>query len=228
MAKVSAPPAKFTGFSKTAPAFWHELAIEMNRDWFEANKQRYETEWVQPMSALMHAARAGLQRQYGALKLGPPKILRIYRDVRFAKDKTPYKTHIAARIPVREGLSALYVHIELDEEYLGCGSYFFEPSKLARWRKLVAADATGKPLAATVAKLRAAGYGAGGHDNYVKVPKPYPADHPRAELLKMRGITASLPAIPRGMLHSPKLVDWIVQRNAALVPFVTWLAKHMK
>ena len=77
----------FKGFSRTAPAFWHELAVEMNRDWFTANKQRYQTEWVEPMEALLAAVHAGLVPAYKPLKLGEPKVLRIYRDVRFSKDK---------------------------------------------------------------------------------------------------------------------------------------------
>ena len=92
--------ASFGGFDKTAMQFWHELAIEMNREWFTANKARYETLWVQPMTALLGDVTARLAKAYKPLQLGEPKVMRIHRDVRFAKDKTPYKTHIGAVITV--------------------------------------------------------------------------------------------------------------------------------
>src|SRR5690242_21898866 len=91
---------KFTGFDKHAMQFWHELAAEMTKEWFTANKQRYETEWVAPMTALLADVQRRLAPAYKPLKLGAPKVMRIYRDVRFSNDKAPYKTHIGAVITV--------------------------------------------------------------------------------------------------------------------------------
>src|SRR5689334_101803 len=97
----------FSGFPKTAPQFWPELALEMNKAWFDENKSRYETEWVAPMKALLDDVKAKLAAPYKPLKLGEPKVMRIYRDTRFSKDKTPYKTHIGAVLHVG-GKSAEY------------------------------------------------------------------------------------------------------------------------
>lgn len=223
---------KFTGFSKTAPGFFHELALEMNREWFTANKERYEREWVAPMTALLAHVHAALAPVYKPTKLGPPKIMRIHRDVRFAKDKTPYKTHIGAVITVdgkkvgEGGTAAMYVHLGLDEEFVGVGTYMFDPDKLARWRRAVAGKAGGE-LATLIAKLRKAGYEVGGHDDYKRVPRPYAADHPRADLLVLRGLTASPREIPTGMLHEGTLATWLAKHGAALAPLVKWLAKHV-
>ena len=222
----------FQGFSRTAPAFWHELSVEMNRDWFQANKQRYQTEWVDPMEALLAAVHAGLVPAYKPLKLGEPKILRIYRDVRFSKDKQPYKTHIGAAITVagkklgESGNTAMYVHLGADEEFVGVGCYFFDPERLPTWRKAVAGKA-GAELQALVAKLRKAGYEVGGHDDYKKVPKGFDPEHPRADFLKMKGLTAGPGEIPRGMLHSAKLADWLVKHGKALAPLVKWLDRYV-
>jgi len=220
----------FTGFDRSAPGFFHELAAEMNKKWFEANKQRYIDLWVTPMTALLEDVSKKLAKTYSPLKLSAPKLFRIYRDTRFSKDKTPYKTHIAGVVGFTTTQSAmpLYLHIGMDEEFVGVGSYFFEDKQLAKWRKVIAADKTGKPLAALVAKLRKAGYAVGGHDDYKKVPKPYAADHPRAEFLKMRGLTGGFPEMPKGLLHQPKLVDWLVTHGKATAPLVTWLAKTIK
>jgi uncharacterized protein (TIGR02453 family) len=222
----------FPGFEKQAMQFWHELAIEMNKDWFVANKQRYEDQWVEPMDTMLADLARRLAPAYKPLKLGEPKTMRIYRDVRFAKDKTPYKTHIAGVIrlagkPISQmGNAVLYVHLGLDEEYTGAGCYFFDPSKLARWRKAV----VGKPgdaLLPLMAKLRKAGYRVGGHEDYKRVPSPFAADHPRAELLKMRGLTCGFPEIPRGMLHKPAFEDWLFEHARACTPIVTWLHRHV-
>jgi uncharacterized protein (TIGR02453 family) len=223
----------FSGFDRRAPQFFAELAAEMNRDWFEANKQRYATEWVEPMTTLLEQVRTKLAKPYAPAKLGPPKLFRIYRDTRFSKDKSPYKTHIAAVLPisakkpVEGGCAALYVHLGLDEEFIGMGTYYFDDKQLARWRKLVAADKTGKELATIVSKLRKAGYDVGGHEDYKKVPKGYDEDHPRAEFLKMRGLTAGAPAMPKGLLHQPKLADWLVGHGRATAPMVLWLHRHL-
>ena len=220
----------FTGFDRTAPQFFHELAAEQNKAWFEANKQRYVDLWVTPMTDLLTEVAAKLGKTYAPLKLAPPKLFRIYRDTRFSKDKTPYKTNIAGMLQFKGTQSSMpmYLHIGMEEELIGVGSYFFEDKQLAKWRKLVAADKTGKAIAAIVAKLRKAGYEVDGHDNYKKVPKPFAPDHPRAELLKLRGLTGGFPDIPKGMLHQAKLVDWLVGHAKATAPLVTWLCRNVK
>ena len=215
----------FTGFPKDAIGFFHELGVEMNRDWFAANKARYETQWVEPMTALLADVTARLAKPYAPLKLGAPKVMRIYRDVRFSKDKAPYKTHISGVISVGNN-TAMYIHIGSEEEFIGCGCYYFDPKKLVKWRKLVAGK-YGAALATIVAKLRKAGYTIGGHGDYKKVPKPYADDHPRAEFLKMRGLTGGFPDIPARMLHKPQLADWLVEHGKAMVPFVTWLQRNV-
>ncbi|MGE0404114.1 MAG: DUF2461 domain-containing protein [Kofleriaceae bacterium] len=225
-------PAPFTGFSKTAPGFFHELAVEMNRDWFTANKERYEREWVRPMTALLEHVHAALVPVYKPVKLGPPKVMRIHRDVRFSKDKAPYKTHIGAVITSHErtlgegGNAAMYLHLGADEEFVGVGTYMFHGDKLATWRKAVAGKA-GAELATLIAKLRKAGYEVGGHDDFKRVPRPYAEDHPRAELLKLRGLTAGPGEIPKGMLHDAKLAAWLIAHGKALAPLVKWLEKHV-
>jgi uncharacterized protein (TIGR02453 family) len=220
---------KFAGFSREAPQFLHELSTEMNKEWFEANKPRYLELWVEPMTALLAELAAKIGKAYAPMKLGAPKLFRIYRDTRFSKDKSPYKTHVAGSIPSgkQNGGSPIYIHLGIDEEWVGCGTYFFDDKQLAKWRKLVAADKTGKEIAGIVGKLRRAGYSVGGHEDYKKVPKPFAADHPRAEFLKMRGLTAGFPEIPRGLLHQAKLVDWLAKHAKATAPMVTWLHGHL-
>lgn len=223
---------RFTGFDKNAMQFWHELASEMSKEWFVANKERYEAQWVTPMTALLGEVARRLAPAYKPLALGAPKVMRIYRDVRFSKDKTPYKTHIGAVITVagktvgEGGNAAMYVHMGVDEEFVGVGCYQFDAAKLAKWRKAVA----GKPGAALqplIARLRKAGYVVGGHDDYKKVPRGFDPDHPRAELLKKKGLTGGFPEIPAGLIGKPGLADWLVKHGTAMAPLVIWLHRHV-
>jgi uncharacterized protein (TIGR02453 family) len=222
----------FEGFPKSAPAFWPELASEMSKPWFDANKARYEGEWVAPMQALLDDVAAKLAPAYKPLKLGEPRVMRIYRDVRFSKDKSPYKTHIGAVITVTSksladyGNAALYAHMGLDEEFCGVGIYYFDAKQLAKWRKAVGGK-KGEEIAKIVKGLRAKGYSVGGHDDYKKIPKGFDDDHPRAEFLKMKGLTGGFPEIPKGMLFKPELAKWLVGHGKAFVPMVKWLQANV-
>lgn len=228
---MAATTSRFTGFPKDAMGFWAELAMHMDKTWFDGAKARYQAQWVAPMTALLDEVAAGLRPVYGRAGLGPPKVMRIHRDVRFSKDKTPYKTHVGAVIPAGEpsladgGCAALYVHLGLDEEFVGVGTYQFGPEALARWRAAVAGR-PGASLAAIVADLRAAGFTVGGHDDLKKVPKGFEPDHPRADLLRQRGLTATFPAIPRGLIHKAGFATWLRDHATTAAPLVAWLVKH--
>ena len=230
----------FTGFPKEGYGFFHELSIEMNRDWFAENKQRYEALWVEPLQALIAEVAPKLP-----VKTGEAKILRIYRDVRFSKEKAPYKTHIAARIPTTKGHTAMYLHFGIaggggaaagsaaegqrgliDEEWTGGGCYFFDPKQLAVWRKTVAGRG-GEGLVRVVEGLRKKGYTVGGFDDYKRIPRPYTEDHPRAALLKQKGLTTSFPEIPRGLLHKPAFAKWLIDHAKAVAPLTKWLDEHI-
>jgi uncharacterized protein (TIGR02453 family) len=223
--------ARFRGFDRDAIQFWHELAAEMSREWFAANKQRYQAVWVAPMLALLRDVARGLARAYQPFALGEPGVLRIHRDLRFSRDKTPYKTHIAGVIrfagdPIAEaGNAALYLHLGLDGEYAGVGCYRFDAARIARWRRAVVGP-PGGALLRIIAGLRRRGYEAGGYEHYARVPKGFAPDHPRAELLKFKGLVCRFPAIPAGLLYEPKLARWILAHARATAPLVIWLRRH--
>src|SRR5688572_238603 len=204
----------------------------MNRDWFAAHKAEYETLWIRPMEALLAQAAAGLRGSFRGLSIGEPKIFRIHRDVRFSADKAPYKTHIAGVLPLvqgkkpTEGAVALYMHLGLDE-FAGAGHYIFDTAQLARWRKLVAADKTGKVIAGLCDAAKKAGLDLGAHEVLARAPRGIDPAHPRLELLRHKGLVTEFPAIPRGLIHKPGLVDWLVEQGKKSAPVVAWLAKNL-
>jgi uncharacterized protein (TIGR02453 family) len=222
----------FQRFDRAAMQFWHELASEMSREWFVANKHRYQSSWVAPMLALLRDVARGLSRVYKPLALAEPGVLRIYRDLRFSRDKTPYKTHIAGIIRLagdrvaEAGNAVLYLHLGLDGEYAGVGCYRFAEARVARWRRAVVGP-PGQALLRIIAGLRRRGYEAGGYEHYARVPKGFAPDHPRAELLKYKGLVCRFPAIPRGLLHRPELTRWLLRHAKATAPLVIWLRRHL-
>jgi uncharacterized protein (TIGR02453 family) len=232
--------ATFPGFDRKAPGFFHELAAEQSRDWFNARKPDYLSLWQEPMATLLADVRAGLAATYRGMTLAEPKIFRIQRDVRFAADKSPYKTHIAGVIAVgrkakngagaaaspTQTAAAIYLHLGL-EEYSGAGHYVFEPEQLVRWRKAVAADKTGREIAALVAAAQKRKLDLSAHEVLQRVPKPYDAEHPRAELLRHKGLIVGFPAIPRGLIHKPAFAGWLIEQARTAAPVVSWLVKHI-
>ncbi len=227
-----AKAARFAGFERNAMQFWHELAAEMNRDWFLENKTRYEAEWLHPMTALLTAASEKLAPAYRGIRLGPPKVMRINRDIRFSQDKSPYKTWIGGGVTLGEGkpnagVTALYIHFGIEHDFAGAGQYVFMDDTLARWRKKVADQAKGAEIAKIVAALRKAKYEVTAYETLARVPRPFDAEHPRADLLKMKGLVVGFPKIPRGLIHKPEFLAWLVGHGKAAAPLATWLHRNL-
>ncbi len=215
---------RFEGFPKDGLAFFAELAFRQDREWFKAHKADYERLWEAPMRAFIDELQAKLAKSYPALKTAKPKHFRIYRDVRFSKDKAPYKTSISALLPLSgDGEmhmdSGLYCEFG-KESFVAMGRWMMEPDLLARYRKAVDAEKTGAPFAALVAKAKKAGFTLGAHEALKRVPKPFDSQHPRAELLKQKGFAMTFPKLSSKDLGSPKLVAVVAKQAAALAPLM--------
>jgi uncharacterized protein (TIGR02453 family) len=222
----------FAGFADSDAKFFKSLAKHNDREWFLAHKGGYETGWAGPMKALLADLHDAVDRYYPGCDLAEPKVFRIFRDVRFSKDKSPYKTHIGGYIPLaRAGKKstdlpmAVYVHVGAGEVFAASGHYRMEKDSLDRFRAAVADDARGKALTKILLSLGKKGFSAHAHDTFKRVPKPYPADHPRAELLTYKGLTAGFPAIPKTLLTSGTLVKWLADGCKTSAPLVDWLAR---
>jgi uncharacterized protein (TIGR02453 family) len=231
-ARPTSTNAAFRGFDRDAMQFWHELAAEMSKEWFVANKQRYQSVWADPMLALLRQVAHGLASTYKPLALAEPGVLRIYRDLRFSSDRAPYKTHIAGIVRMKgakvaeAGNAVLYLQLGLDGEYAGVGCYQFDGARTARWRRAVV-GAPGRALLQIIVRLRRKGYEPRGYEMYTRVPKGFAPDHPRAELLKCKGLICTFPAMPAGLLHKPQLARWLLGHARATAPLVIWLRRHL-
>jgi uncharacterized protein (TIGR02453 family) len=221
---------RFTGFADADGKFFKALAKNQKREWFEARKEDFESGWNQPMKDLLADVHDVIDGAYEHCDLDPPKVFRIYRDVRFSKDKSPYKTWVAGCIPVKrtakvtETPVAIYMHFGT-ETTVAAGLYMMEPQGLARYRASVADEAKGKELGKILAKLTRDGFSMDTmHDDHLKkVPKGYDPEHPRAELLKRKGLGVAFPALPKGILAKPELAKWLGAHAKKAVPLVEWL-----
>lgn len=202
----------FNGFPPEAFKFFANLAKNNNREWFQAHKDVYERACREPMKALM----AAIDPPFGAGWMS-----RINNDMRFNRDRAPYKTRIEA------GVKGHYVSVGAQGMYVGTGIYKPEPAVLRRLREAMAADASGRKLQAIVTTLRRKGYTVSTHEASATPPRGYKADHPRIELLKMKDIHAGRTFEPAG-LTTPKALAHVKKVMADLAPFNAWLAKHVQ
>jgi uncharacterized protein (TIGR02453 family) len=171
---------------------------------------------------------------YPGLADAEPHIFRIQRDTRFAKDKAPYKTNVAADLSIRaraegeaeHGIPGLYVSFGLEGEYVGIGAWHMQPEVLQRYRALVADPKTGARIQRLVDGLLAQGCTTAAMEKLKRVPPPYAQDHPRAELLKHKGF-AVMAQPAENVSASPRFLDWAEGHLRAAAPLVHLLDKSL-
>src|SRR5688500_15325016 len=184
-----------------AAAFYAELEENNTRDWWQAHSTVYQQSGKEPLTALL----ARLEPQFG-----PSKIFRPHRDVRFSQDKSPYKTAQGAFASYQEGVG-YYLQLSADGLLVGGGYHSHSPAQLARYRNAVDAAGTGEQLQHIVDSIAWAGFRIEG-EKLKTVPRSYAKDHPRAELLKHKSLSASVALRQPAWLPSPAAEDGIGRR----------------
>jgi uncharacterized protein (TIGR02453 family) len=200
----------FTGFPDEALMFYEGLEADNSKAYWEANKAVYDSAVAGPMKALLAEL---------APAFGEAKVFRPYRDVRFSKDKTPYKTRQYALV---EG--SLYVGIDAHGLHVGGGQMHLEKEALLSMRSAIDGPA-GRELERILTKLLKGGFSIGG-EQLKRVPRPYDPEHPRADLLRHKALIAYVDHEPADWLHTPAAKDEIARAWKALAPLNAWLAAH--
>jgi uncharacterized protein (TIGR02453 family) len=219
----------FSGFADKDAKFFRALAKNQSRTWFQAHKAEFEEGYQSPLKELLAEVRDGIDSAYKHSELEEPKLFRIFRDVRFSKDKTPYKTHASGIIQTKrqgkitEVPMALYFHVGQPNSFAAAGHYMMDPRSLAGFRNAVADEKRGKELVKLLGSLEKKGFTVRSYDSYKRIPKGFDEEHPRAEHLKRKGLTVGFPELPKGILASHKLVPWVVKHAKAAAPLVEWL-----
>lgn len=203
---------RFSGFPMEAVEFLEDLELHNERGWFHARKDVYERTCRHPMELLL----AELEPRYGG-----GKMFRIQRDVRFSKDKTPYKTYISA------SFGGGYLSLSPEAFYVATGSYMLDREPLARYREAAAADDSGAELARIIAALKKKGYEVGGHGELKVVPRGFPRDHPRADLLRQKSVLIAKRHEIEPWLATRKVLTAIDKVLRDAKPMNDWLAQNL-
>lgn len=211
----------FTGFGEHAIDFFDGLVADNSKPYWEDHKSIYQSDVREPMEALL----AALEKEFGG-DFGTPKVFRPYRDVRFAKDKTPYKTECGGVIEAGRGAGAYYVAISPEGLRTGGGCFHLHSDQIARYRVAAAEERRGEELRKILDTLRKRGWEIRG-DQMKSRPREYPADHPRIELLRYRSVYAGRTWEPDDVLHEKACLDRVRKAWRDLRPFNEWAADHV-
>jgi uncharacterized protein (TIGR02453 family) len=220
----------FAGMPDEGLAFLEDLEERNNKEFFDANRGVFKEQVQAPFAALVEAAAARLR---GSVPdLGEPKVFRIYRDLRFSKDKTPYKTSMSASLPSRPAEedggpgvgTGYYVNVGPAGLYTASGLYHAARPELERVRAAIADEGTGPELEAILGKAATKGL-----EPYLdplqRTPRPWPKDHPRAGLLRARSLVLNRSHDRAPWLQTAELLDHLLADWKAMIPFNRWLER---
>lgn len=206
---------RFTGFPVAAFEFYDSLALDNTRAWWTAHKAEYESVVRRPMTDLL----AELEGEFGAAH-----VFRPYRDVRFAKDKTPYKDHQGGFVGAEDGIG-WYVQVSASGLMVAGGWYSPVAVQVRRYRESVDSPVGGE-LEAALAVARRAGLTVGG-DVMKTRPRGVPEDHPRLELLRHRSLTVARELGIPGWVGTGTALTRVRTLWRAMTPLVDWLVDHV-
>ena len=215
--------------------FLGELKKNNNRDWFRRNKERYLQDVQEPMLQLVEALQDPLHRLSPHLMVVPKamggSLFRIYRDTRFSKDKTPFKSRVAARFPYKKGREAsplgLYLSIDPERCYVAGGSWRPPTPLVRRIRKRIADEPRAWKQAASNAAFRKHFSNGLSGEQLQRVPRPFPKDHPLSDDLRRKDFIV----VREIRLKKVTAADFpreILQTYKAMTPLMKFLAKAMQ
>jgi uncharacterized protein (TIGR02453 family) len=226
---ASAVPAQATAgwFTADTFRFLKELKKNNNREWFNANKSRYEEAVKEPALQFIRDAGPVLHKISNQIVADPRPVggslFRIYRDTRFSKDKTPYKTHIGMHFTHRESKGdahapGFYVHIEPGDSGVYAGVWQPEPPALKALRDAIAEKPHDWKRVRSAVSMWEEGAA------LKRPPVGYPADHPHIEDLKRKDFVAQRP-VPDAEFTKPTLLSTFEKACRELAPVDKFIAK---
>ncbi|MGB9378257.1 MAG: DUF2461 domain-containing protein [Mycobacteriales bacterium] len=207
----------FDGFPDRMLSFYEGLRADNTKAYWTDHKQVYDESVAAPMRALLD----DLEPEFGEAKFFRP-----YRDVRFAKDKTPYKTQAAAFVQNGPGEGGLYFAVSADGLFMGGGYYHTSTDQAQRLRAAVDDERTGSEISTIVAALRKQRWDIEG-EQLKRIPKPWDETHPRADLLRHKSLIAGRSEPPDEWLYTPKVRTRIAKAWRQILPLNAWLKDNV-
>lgn len=207
----------FKGWPDAALEFYVGLEADNSKAYWQSHRAIYDEGVKAPFLELSSV----VENEFGTLHVFRPN-----RDTRFSKDKTPYKTSAAA-VTESEGGASYYLQISAEGLYVGSGYYHLESDQLQRFRDAVADSRTGPKLASAVDALRAKKYEVAARAALKRAPRGIDPDHPRVELLRMKGIHVGRPFGAPRWLHTPGASERVVAAWRDAAPVNRWLDRNV-
>ncbi len=206
----------FTGFPPEATEFYEELAADNSKAFWQANRSRYDEYVKQPMVALTE----------DLSDYGPFHMFRPHNDLRFSKNKPPYKTHQGA-YGESEGGAGHYMHFSADGLMAAAGYYAMAKDQLERFRAAVDAEATGTEIEALVADAEKRKYEVGAIGELKTAPRGFPKDHPRIALIRRKGLMLSKDFGSPKWIHTKAAAKRIRDTWEGAADVCAWLDAHV-
>lgn len=223
----------FNGFPAESQEFLKQLKANNNREWFAEHKSRYEALIMQPALAFVAAMEKPLKKVSPFFTAVPKRsggsIMRVYRDIRFSKDKSPFKSFVGIHFRHAAGKDAhapgFYFHIDIDEVFLGAGIWRPEPAVLdqirfaidddqKRWSKIVDNKKLNQNFRFDGESLK-------------RPPKNYDATHPLIDDLKRRDHFL-LATVQQGEFTSPRVIDYVAEKFRQTLPYMRFLCDAIR
>ena len=223
---------RFDGFPKEALGFFKALIRNNNRDWFESHRDEYEANVMNPSRAFVVEMGERLRRLVPAIQAVPlvnQSLFRVNRDIRFSRDKSPYKAHLGIYLwegeRKRMECSGFYFHLESGKAFTAVGLHMFPSDILNSFRGRVSRIAAARALKKVIGDIeKTDGFTVGG-PHYKRVPRGYEANETNEELLRYNGLYAHSNISEPSVLHSPELLDICFQKYAQMLPLHKWLVQ---
>lgn len=221
----------FSGFTPDTLEFFKELEQHNTKEWFTANKDRYQEQVLLPAKQFVTAFEAGITSLYPSLTLDPRKpdygaIMRIYRDVRFSPDKRPYKEHLGIVLPLAEGKKVeqpcFYLHVSAHESFFYAGQHQFPKEVLTAYRQAVDNDQKGTLLEELLQQYAHKGLSLMEEPHFKRVPQGYAKEHPRELLIRYTGLGIGVP-LTTAELCTTELLEICKTHAATMQPLLHWL-----
>ena len=206
----------FTGFPEDGITFYEQLTADNSKAFWTANKDRYTTNVKQPMIELTEALDG----------FGPFHLFRPHNDLRFSKNKPPYKTHQGA-YGESEGGAGHYVHFSAEGLMAGSGYHGMANDQLKRFRDAVVADNTGAELVAILDAMQSKRYTIGAIAELKTAPRGYDKHHPRIEIIRRKGLMASRSFGTPKWIHTKQVEKRIRDCWAGASDMNAWLDAHV-
>jgi uncharacterized protein (TIGR02453 family) len=203
----------FSGIPIAALDFYEDLEADNSKVFWSAHKHIYDDSVKAPIDALV----LELTDEFG-----PGKFFRPYRDVRFSKDKRPYKDHQGVWFTE----SRRYFHVSAAGLLVGGGYYEMASDQIARLRRAVDEDVTGSALLKAIQSAERAGLEVGGAQ-LTRVPSGFPKDHPRQDLLRRKSITVHRQFGSPEWLTTKRAKTEVTKAWRAMEPIIDWLNTHV-